>query len=139
MCRFFSTKSLRKDIEKYLKKDEYRNCRQDLCHFFSGKSIKDIFVLPILISASKDFHFIKSRLENSCFNKGKSGGYRLYYYVDGLQKLVYLVGFFPKTGKYGREDLTETELKILIRSFGAEKKEGILVEHSIKNHFEKLD
>jgi mRNA-degrading endonuclease RelE of RelBE toxin-antitoxin system len=120
MCRFFSTKSFRTELEKYLKKAEYKNCREDLCHFFSGKLIGDIFAQPILISASKDFHFIKSRLENSCFNKGKSGGYRLYYYVDGIQKMVYLIGFFPKTGKYGREDLTETELKILIRNFSQE-------------------
>jgi mRNA-degrading endonuclease RelE of RelBE toxin-antitoxin system len=138
MCRFFSTKSLRADIEKYLKKDEYKNCRQDLCNFFAGKSIADIFAQPILLSANKDFHFIKSRLENSCFNKGKSSGYRLYYYVDGFKEMVYFIGFYPKTGKYGREDLTETELKILIRQFSDEKKQGILLEHNIHNGLQAL-
>lgn len=136
MIRFFTTDLVWNSIEKYLKKDEYRSCKDDLCGFFCNKSIDDIFAQPILIAPNKDFNFIKSRLENSSFCKGKSGGYRLYYYVDRNKASVYLIGFYPKTGKYGRDDLTDTELKIHIRTFSDEKEKGMLHEHDIKNRFQ---
>jgi mRNA-degrading endonuclease RelE of RelBE toxin-antitoxin system len=136
MIRFFTTDLVRNSIEKYLKKDEYKSCKDDLCSFFCNKSIDDIFSQPILVAPNKEFNFIKSRIENSSFCKGKSGGYRLYYYVDRIKALVYLVGFYPKTGKYGRDDLTDTELKIHIRRFSEEKEKGILCEHDIRNQFQ---
>lgn len=138
MIKFFTTEPFRKFIESYLKKDEYKSCKKDLCSFFLDKSIETIFSQPILVAPNKNFNFIKSRLENSCFNKGKSGGDRLYYYVDRVLNHVHLVGFFPKTGKYGRDDLTDTELKVLIRNFSTEKEKGLLREHDIKKDFEVI-
>lgn len=137
MIRFFSIKALRESIAKYCKRDElgYKNCKEDLCDFFKSKSIESIFEQPILVAPGKDFNFIKSRIENSYYNKGKSAGFRLYYYVDKVQSYVYLIGFYPKTGKYGRDDLSDTELKILIKNFAQEKKDGILIEHDINNDF----
>lgn len=134
MVRFFSTASIRRSIENFLKKDEYKTCKIDLCNFFQDKDIETIFCQPILVAPNKNFNFIKSRIENSSFNKGKSGGYRLYYYVDKSLRIVYLIGFYPKSGKYGRDDLTDTELKILIKSFASEKKNGTLKEHNIKKN-----
>lgn len=131
MIRFFTISTLRESIHNYCRRDEYgyKNCKNDICDFFREKNIVTIFNQPILISPSKNFNFIKSRIDNSTYNKGKSGGYRLYYYVDSVNEYVYLLGFFPKTGKYGREDLTDTEVKIMIKKFAEEKKNGILEEH----------
>lgn len=134
MVRFFTTQLLRESIDKYLKKDEYSNCKEDLCNFFKNRDISTISSQPSLIVVQNKFHFIKSRIENSCTNKGKSSGYRLYYYVDTELQYVYFIGFYPKTGKYGQEDLTDTELKILIKSFSAEKASGKLVEHNINDN-----
>jgi|OM-RGC.v1.025550168 mRNA-degrading endonuclease RelE of RelBE toxin-antitoxin system len=139
MIHFFSTEAFRKSLDSYLKKDEYKYCIKDLCDFFSDKSIDIIFTQPILIAPNKNIHFIKSRINNSIFNKGKSGGYRLYYYVDKTLAHVYLIGYYPKTGRYGKDDLTDTELKILIRNFASEKQKGVLKEHDITNDFTEID
>jgi len=136
MIRLYSTHSVRETFRNYIKKDEYKNCKRDLCNFFKSKTIEDIFSKPILLFPNPGFNFIKSRIENSSFNKGKSGGYRLYYYVDRQKSFVYLVGFFAKTGKYGRDDLTDHELKLLIQSFGREKADHNLIEHSLRDFAE---
>lgn len=135
MPRFFCTQEVNKSISKYLKKDEYKTCKKDLCSFFSGKTIAVIKTLPILLSTNQDFYFIKSRVDNTSFNKGKSGGYRLYFYVDEPKDSVYLIGFYPKTGKHGRDDLTDTEVKLHIRSFANEKKSNTLIEYNIDDEF----
>lgn len=138
MAKFFSISLLREDIDHYLKKDTYTNCKSDLCIFFRGKSINDVFNSPILLAPNDKFRYIKSRVENSNLNKGKSGCYRLYYYVDIENEYVYLLGFYPKTGKYGRGDLSKTEEKNMITKFKEEKKAALLEEHDIDDDFKTL-
>lgn len=71
--------------------------------------------------------------------KGKSSSYRLYYYVDTKSENVYLLGFYPKTGAYGREDLSKTEEKLMIQAFADERKKGILVEHDVNDNFKVVE
>ena len=138
MLKFFSISSLRDSINSYLKYDSYRNCKLDLCDFFKDQTIDVIFNNPILLAPSKTFRFIKSRIQNSNYNKGKSGGYRLYYCVDISSQNVYLLGYFPKTGKFGREDLTNTEEKIMINKFSSERTSNTLVLHNIYGDFNEI-
>ncbi len=138
VINFFSISAFRDNLAKYLKKDTYTNCKNDLCIFFKGKSIEDIFNSPILLAPNNQFRYIKSRLNNSNLNTGKSGSYRLYYYVDVVNQNVFLLGFYPKTGKYGRGDLTDSEEKIMIKQYKAEKKAGALIEHDINHCFEEI-
>ena len=72
MIKFFTTEAFRKSLDNYLKKDEYKNCKKDLYDFFLNKSIETIFSQPILVAPNRNFNFIKSRIDNSSFNKGKS-------------------------------------------------------------------
>ncbi len=132
--RFFSISTLRQDIAKYNKKDSYTNCESDLCSFFKEKTIEEVFNLPILLAPSDDFRYIKSRVENCNLNSGKSGAYRLYYYVDKPNEHIFLLGFYPKAGKYGRGDLSNTEEKQMIQLFKSERKSGSLIEHDIANN-----
>jgi mRNA-degrading endonuclease RelE of RelBE toxin-antitoxin system len=64
-----------------------------------------------LLSVKGQYFFIKSRIVNSKSNKGKSAGYRIYFFVDRESSCVYLLDFYPKTGKYGKADLTKAEEK----------------------------
>lgn len=136
MIRFYSIQSFQESLDIYCKRDDfgYKNCKEDICNFFINKNIETIFNHPILIAPSNNCRLIKSRFKNSNYNKGASGGFRLYYYVEIHSKSVYFIGFYPKTGKYGREDLTDTEIKILITKFAKEKKEGNLLEHDITDN-----
>lgn len=137
MVKFFSISPLRSDLANYCKKDTYLNCKSDLCSFFHGKDMATIFALPILIAPSNNFRLIKSRIDNSLYTKGKSGGYRLYFYADMVNESVYLLGYYPKTGPSGKSDLLTTELKSLIKTFGEEKETGKLIEHDIAKEFEE--
>jgi mRNA-degrading endonuclease RelE of RelBE toxin-antitoxin system len=138
VIKFLSISSFRDSIVAYCKKDEfgYRNCKKDICDFFAKKDIHTIFNHPILIAPSKDYRLIKSRIINSCYNKGKSGSYRIYYYVDIKNACIYLLSFYPKTGKYGRDSLSATELKFLIKNFNQEKQLNSLLKHDINNLLE---
>lgn len=71
-------------------------------------------------------------------NKGKSGGYRLYFYVDVENETIFLLGFYPKSGKYGCEDLTQTEEKQMIHAYNEEKNSKALIEHDMNNNFEEV-
>lgn len=136
--KFYTITSVREDLARYLKKDTYANCLQDICSFFEGKSIETICSQPILLFNNQGIYYIKSRLPNSCLNTGRSGAYRLYYFVNLPQTSIYLVGFYPKAGKYGRSDLTHTEEKILIRKFNEESNAGKCIEHDISKNFKEI-
>lgn len=49
------------------------------------------------------------------------------------------MGYYPKTGKYGRGDLTDTEEKNMIETFKKEKKGKLLIQHDIENDFVCLE
>jgi mRNA-degrading endonuclease RelE of RelBE toxin-antitoxin system len=138
MNRFYSISDFRNSIDAYCKKDNlgYKNCKEDICNFFSNKDIQTIFSQPYLIISSTDYRLIKSRIINSYYNEGKSGGYRIYYYVNRKTECIYFLEFYPKKGRYGRDNLTNTELKILIKNFNNEKQSNLLLEHDINNSLE---
>jgi len=132
---FYTISSVRSDLSRYKKNNSYSNCCNDLCSFFLNKSIDDIFSLPQILYDNGDFRYLKSRLDNSNNGKGKSCGYRLYYYVDREKECVTLLGFYPKVGKYGKPDISKAEEKQMILDYKEELRAGLLVEHSIKKNF----
>lgn len=59
----------------------------------------------------------KIRLQNSDLTKGKSGGYRLLYYVEEQPKAnLYLLLLYSKSDQ---EDVTHQELQELLNELGA--------------------
>lgn len=122
-------------MEQFMKNDSYSNCYADLCRFFHGKSIGTIFSHPYLLYDGGNVRYIKSRLVNSNNGKGKSSGYRIYYYVDKENETVTILGFYPKTGKYGRPDISPSEEKKVIKIYREEKSAGKLVSHDVLNTF----
>ncbi len=139
MPRFFATSTVEESISKYLKKDEYKKCRADLCSFFKDKTIQEILSFPILLNNKSGFHYIKSRVHNGVTNRGKSSGYRFYYFVDDASQNIYIIGFYPKSGKYGRNDLTDTEEKIQIKLFSKERSENKLIEYDVSKDFSVIE
>lgn len=135
MPDFYTISSVRSDLSRYKKNNSYSNCYSDLCSFFQNKSIEDIFNQPQVLYENGNFRYLKSRLDNSNNGKGKSCGYRLYYYVDREKESVTLLGFYPKVGKYGKPDISKAEEKKMILDYREELRTNSLVEHSIKNNF----
>ncbi len=56
-----------------------------------GKLIDEIFSQPQILYDNGNFRYLKSRVDNSSNGKGKSYGYRLYYYVDREKAAVTLL------------------------------------------------
>ncbi|WP_126970615.1 hypothetical protein [Gynurincola endophyticus] len=79
-----------------------------------------------MLSIKGQFFFIKSRIVNSKSGKGKSAGYRIYFFVNKNNSCIYLLDFYPKTGKYGKPDLTKMQEKLIVKSFREEFASGTL-------------
>lgn len=131
MLSFYTIASVRSDLSRYKKNNSYSNCFDDLCSFFHGKSIDEIFSQPQTLYDNGNFRYLKSRLENSSNGKGKSCGYGLYYYVDRKRERVTLLGFYPKVGKYGKPDISRAEERKMIMNYKEEVHANLLVEHSV--------
>lgn len=131
MPTFFTISPVRKDLSKYEKNNSYSNCCDDLCNFFKDKDIETIYNRPEVLHESTGWKYMKSRIENSNNGKGKSSGYRIYYYVDREKETIVILGFYPKTGKYGKSDISESEAKVLIKTYREELKREQLISHDL--------
>lgn len=101
-------------------------------------TIDEIYERPLILYGGTTFRYLKSRLNNSNNSKGKSSGYRLYYFVDRATEIVTILGFYPKTGVYGRSDLTDQEEKDLIKEFENERNSDKLVYHDVIREFANI-
>ena len=99
------------DQVKNLKK-KYRSIGDDLLEY-AGEFKKDKLPGdPITGFANRVF---KDRVKNWDNQKGKSAGYRLVYYVDHVEKDVYLLCLYSKNEK---ENLRKDEINHLLRQLG---------------------
>lgn len=133
---YLTTSSVRESIHKYKKKDSYSRCGMDICNFFTGKSLDVIASQPELLNASGNICFMKSRIPNSNNGKGKSSGYRIYYVVDKTAHSVTIIGFYPKTGVYGQDDIADGEYTEIVKEYKLQKQSGLLTHHNLVKEFE---
>ncbi len=85
---FKTTQLFDKQAKKLAKK--YRNIKNDLNTFLSN------FEILHLQSTSIKKNLFKVRIANTNKNKGKSAGYRVYYYIQ-LEKTTYLLTIYDKS------------------------------------------
>ena len=139
MPTFLTISPVREEINQYRKHNSYNRCCIDLCDFFKDKTIEEIYNNRYILSEGKNCRYIKSRIDNSNNGKGKSSGYRVYYYVDFEKATITIIGFYPKVGKYGMSDIGKSQEKARIDKFREERGSGILVAHNIKQDFSVLE
>ncbi|MDM1299918.1 hypothetical protein HXZ94_15590 [Empedobacter falsenii] len=117
-------------------KKEYKSIISDIQEGFKDKSFDIAFEHNYRVSDSGIARLIKLRLKNKSANKGKSGGFRLIYYINkSTQELVFL-DIFSKIGKNGKEDLPDKEYLEMLREYQLNKdiSEKITIESLQKNH-----
>ena len=85
---FKTTELFDKQAKKLGKK--YRNLKSDL------KSLIDNFASLHQSSTTIQKNLYKIRVANSSKNKGKSAGYRIYYYIQ-LEETTYLLTIYDKS------------------------------------------
>jgi mRNA-degrading endonuclease RelE of RelBE toxin-antitoxin system len=108
--RIIPTPVFQKDV-KYLKK-KYRHIGSDLEKLNSILTENPIYGDAIKGLEGKIF---KARLASSDIGKGKSGGFRIIYYLRNLDKTIYLLTIYAKAYK---EDIDTVEIKDILRKTG---------------------
>ena len=102
------TVKFQKKIKSLEKK--YRNIKDDVIPIVESLSIGK---LPRDRIADLNLEIYKVRIKNSNNHKGKSGGYRLIYYVKTIDQVI-LVTIYTKSEQ---EDIDKNEIEDIIAEF----------------------
>lgn len=132
---YYCISHFQKSINLFCKrpKDGYSKCKTDLKVFFASKDFFQLWDIPTRLIDKHPNRIIKVRLPNSAQNIGKSSGYRVIYLIDFEKQELTFLNIFPKTGKYGLENITVKDLEHLISLFVAEKEHQLLSKINIDN------
>jgi len=108
--KIIPTPIFQKDVKQLKKK--YRRIASDLEKFSSLLIDNPAYGDAIPGLEGKVF---KARLASSDMAKGKSGGYRIIYYVRDIDNTIYLLTIYAKAYK---EDINPAEIKELLKKLG---------------------
>lgn len=133
MIAFYSITTFRAHIEDLLKvkKNVYSGIISEISREFNGKAIEQIRQNRDMILIERENIVIKLRLPDKRMKLSKSDGYRLIYLVSKEAELVVFLDIYPKNGPMQRLDLTDSELKSLLREFIEETNDNKLHPYTV--------
>ena len=102
------TARFKRDLRILAKK--YRRIRQDIQPIINRLETGNLLGDRV---AGVGYTIFKLRIKNSDVQKGKSGGYRIIYYLQTKEKII-LVTIYSKSE---REDITAKEIKQILSEF----------------------
>lgn len=113
MYEVIPTDNFNDDVKYYIKKKKFKRISEDIedilndleCGIFNGDIIADLEL--------ENNRTYKIRACNSDTKQGKSNGYRLIYYVELKEKVVFLLTIYYK--KDDNRIPTDTEIKELVK------------------------
>ncbi|MGN5953726.1 hypothetical protein ACP6L2_03835 [Sphingobacterium lactis] len=115
-CR--GTKRFYKELIKL--KKSYPSILLDLKSEFKGYTFIDLFNRNYKLQDAGSQRLIKHRVSNSYNRSGKSGGFRVYYIANLPEEKVTFLTIYPKSNKYGKENLDKNALREIINEYKAE-------------------
>lgn len=138
---FVATSNFRNSSNLLTKRIEngYGACLNDVCNNLKNLSFKDIAARHFLIKKIGNLSVIKLRIQNSDQKLSSAAGYRLILVCNENHDHVALLEIYPKRGKYSKNDLTKTEYKNILNTYGIELKSGSLSKHDINDSFKLID
>lgn len=113
------TNRFKKSISLYSK--EFPNIIKDLKNEFLNKDFNQVFENNYFISDSKTARIIKLRIKNSSAQKGKSGGFRMIYYINNKTKELVFMEIYSKIGKNKINNLNSDEYPKMLKEYIHEK------------------
>ena len=106
------TEQFKRDIRRLAKK--YRHIKSDLQPIIEQLESGKLIGVQI---PRTNFTFYKVRVKNSDINKGKSGGYRLIYHVQGSTIIIMMTIY----AKSEQEDISAKNIEKILSEFKEEK------------------
>jgi len=115
--KFFGIDTFIEDLNELCKKrkDNYFTVKSDICNELNTCETLDIVIQKSKvigkISDTDAKLLLKTRYRNSAMNEGKSAGFRTYSIVNKEKNEITFLSVYPKIGKFGKEDLSDSDLK----------------------------
>ena len=119
--QFFFQQTFIDSVQKLLKKKSYRDCEAALIKSIFNLSDEDIFSISEAYRLNPSGKNPISKLRVAS-DRGKSSSYRLYIFVIVKNEKVHFGHLYPKTGPKGKEVLTSSEEREIIKSLLEEAK-----------------
>jgi hypothetical protein len=115
-------------------KHQYFSCPSDICWELFEKSVDDLLTTNNAILHDDGIKcIVKIRIACSSRKVGKSGGFRLIVTADrSLQQLVFL-DIYPKTGPRSKSNISNDDLKFLLKQYLNERDKNELRQHDLEN------
>ncbi len=131
MISFKTISSFRSRLSDLIKvrRKVYANVETEIKREFTGKPIEQIRQNNDMILLEGDFVIIKLRLPDKNQHLSRKDGFRLIYLVSKTDEIVVFLDIYPKNGPLQQLDLSEGELKFLVKQFVSEAQMGILEEY----------
>jgi hypothetical protein len=114
---FFTTEEFIFEVTKLLKSKSHSDCEIEIINSLFTSSIdeiKNIACTRIGGDANKS-PFLRKRIET--LNGGKSGGYRLYFWLMIQDEDVFLLFIHPKKGRKSGTNITTEKQMELVKTF----------------------
>lgn len=113
------TNRFKKSLSLYSK--EFPNIIKDLKNEFLNKDFNQVFENNYFISNTNTARIIKLRIKNSSAKKGKSGGFRMIYYINNKTKELVFMEIYSKIGKNKINNLNSDEYPKMFKEYIHEK------------------
>lgn len=128
MTTFYSISTFQTHLSALLKvkKGVYSGISSEISKEFTGKPIDQIRNNRDMILIEAESIIIKLRLPDKRMRLSKSDGYRLIYLVSKEDDIVVFLDIYPKNGPMQKLDLSEGELKELLKEFISQANTGLL-------------
>lgn len=114
-----------------VKRGVYSGISAEISKEFIDKPIEQIRQNRDMILIEEESIVIKMRLPDKRQRLSKSDGYRLIYLVSKEEDIVVFLDVYPKNGPMQKLDLSDSELKGLLREFISQISEGTLNTYSL--------
>lgn len=103
-------------------KDGYQSCIEDIISFVDCSTLESIVSGNPILHELETIKVLKIRIKNSKQKLSKRDGYRLIIIANSKNQSLTLAYIYPKMGKYGQANISETDEINLLRKFIVESR-----------------
>ena len=135
---FFTTEEFIIEVTKLLKSKSHFDCEIEIISSILSSNIeqiKNIACKRIGGDANKS-PFLRKNVETS--NGGKSGGYRLYFWLMVQDEDVFLLFIHPKKGRYSSPNITPKKQIELVQTFKSSRESDRFIKIELNETKNKI-